>query len=167
MEVLHLPSRSLVLEKLQGCSVVHFACHGQVDQKKPSQSALLLGTGANIESLAIDDIQSMSHQSAQIAYLSACSTAYFADRTLMNENIHLASAFQLAGFRHVVGTLWDTYDDAAIEVAGRFYKRLLLEKDDSINEVSRILHDAVLEYRNEEGNSEKILHWAPFLHIGP
>jgi CHAT domain-containing protein len=43
---------------------------------------------------------------AQLAFLSACQTARNPARDLLDEAIHLASAFQLAGYPHVVGTLW-------------------------------------------------------------
>jgi CHAT domain-containing protein len=40
---------------------------------------------------------------------------------LLDESIHLASAFQLAGFPHVIATLWQTGDSAAVQVAEDFY----------------------------------------------
>jgi CHAT domain-containing protein len=43
---------------------------------------------------------------AKLAYLSACSTAENKIDQLADEVIHLASAFQVAGFRHVAGAMW-------------------------------------------------------------
>jgi hypothetical protein len=53
---------------------------------------------------------------AELAFLSACSTARPSGR-LADEAIHLASAFQLAGYRHVIGTLWPIGDWPAVEYA--------------------------------------------------
>jgi len=40
-----------------------------------------------------------------LAYLSACSTAVTGPE-LADESVHIVSAFQLAGYQHVIGTLW-------------------------------------------------------------
>ncbi len=47
---------------------------------------------------------------AQIAYLSACSTAENKAAWLSDEVIHLVSGFQVAGFPHVIGCLWPAGD---------------------------------------------------------
>ena len=77
------------------------------------------------ELLTINDLDIISHESAQIIYLSACSTAEMKARNLVNESIHLASTFQLSGFQHVIGTLWGADNNAAVEVASKFYEGLL------------------------------------------
>lgn len=63
-------------------------------------------------------------KNAQIAYLSACFTAANAVDALADENIHLASAFQLAGFNHVLATMWKSNDIACVAVAKVFYAAL-------------------------------------------
>lgn len=49
----------------------------------------------------------MNLPNAQLAYLSACSTAEDKVMKFTVENIHIAAAFQLPGFPHVIGTLWE------------------------------------------------------------
>jgi CHAT domain-containing protein len=71
---------------------------------------------AALAALALDD--------AQLAYLSACGTARMTDIHLLDEAIHLASAFQMAGFSHVIGTLWEINDAIAVEIAESFYTNL-------------------------------------------
>ena len=110
-----------------------------------------------------------THGNAPLAYLSACSTAEIKVRILADESIHLASVFQLAGFMHVVATLWLADDDAAVEIAGKFYEglefydRQLFDQRES-GSMTYALHYAVLHYRNIPGNSMAVAKWAPFIH---
>jgi len=61
----------------------------------------------------------LSH--ARLAYLSACSTAITQNQNLLDEAVHLAAGFQLAGFPHVIGTLWPILDATAAAIANDFY----------------------------------------------
>lgn len=86
-----------------------------------------------------------------------------------DEITHLAHAFQLVGFPHVVGTLWETDDRCAIEVAETFYKTLaeqLRKCGESINHevVSYALHVAVCRLKKKKPGN--VMGWAPFVHIG-
>lgn len=173
VQVLERPTAAAVLENITACSIVHFACHGVLDAERPSNSALLLGN-ASVENLTVGDLQSISYQLAQVAYLSACSTAIIGTRSLIDESIHLASTFQLVGFRHVVGTLWDTDDESAVAVAASFYQRLFHDTSTMVVSVATALHYAVLDYKialdkKQDGTSaeKKMQLWAPFIHFGP
>lgn len=97
VEVLEGPTVEVILDKIIDSSMVHFACHGFLDTKRPSKSALLLGTG-DVEELRLEDFQQLDHQLAQVAYLSACSSAEIGARNLIDGSIHLASTFQAVGF---------------------------------------------------------------------
>lgn len=59
-----------------------------------------------------------------LAYLSACSTTANSADSLIDEAIHLTSAFQLAGFRHVIGTLWEVADQHSVSIAKTVYETL-------------------------------------------
>ena len=166
IEVLDRPWAETALEKAAACSLVHFACHGTSDFRQPSKSALLLGTTI-VEKLTIGDLQSLNHQLAQVAYLSACSTAEIGARSLIDESINLATTFQLSGFRHVIGTLWGAFDSAAAAVAAKFYEYLLKQDAGTVSPVARALHHAVLDLRANSGNGDNISLWAPFIHVGP
>jgi CHAT domain-containing protein len=52
----------------------------------------------------------------RFAFLSACHT-FTGVLSLADEAIRLASAFQVAGYRHVIATLWWISDPRAPEVA--------------------------------------------------
>lgn len=166
VEVIEGPTVTGILDKVIDSSMVHFACHGFLDTKRPSKSALLLGTGS-VEELRLEDLQQLDHKLAQVAYLSACSSAEIGARNLIDESIHLASTLQVVGFRHVIGTLWGAYDRAAVAVAAKFYEHLLKQDVNTVSSVPRALHCAVLDLKAKDGNSDDISFWAPFIHLGP
>ena len=73
--------------------------------------------------LTVVDVARLRLDDAGLAFLSACSTARPGGR-LADEAIHLASAFQLAGYRHVIATLWPIGDQHAVDIADDIYTTL-------------------------------------------
>ena len=71
---------------------------------------VIVGEGCVCYHLMVQDLTVTSLEMAQLAYLSACSTAANASHDLLNEVIHIVSAFLLVGFPHVVGTFWEAYN---------------------------------------------------------
>ncbi|KAK0649103.1 CHAT domain-containing protein [Cercophora newfieldiana] len=156
---LNLPSVDDVVDKLPRCSIAHFACHGTNDRADPSNSGLILQKKpigkdeAEQDRLTVRRISELSLAGAQIAYLSACSTAENeSGGWLSDEVIHVVSGFQVAGFPHVVGCLWSSVDHACVSVASEFY-RLLLSGGDAAKwsgvEVAGAVQAAVLALREE------------------
>ncbi|CUS12371.1 unnamed protein product, partial [Tuber aestivum] len=123
--ILSNPAPAEVLKQIQNHDIVHFACHG-VSDVNPSNSHLVLFTpdGSSAAKLLARDIPNTVPLNAQLAYLSACSSAKNPSTPLADEVIHLASAFQLAGFSHTLANLWKTEDRASSEVASDFYNFL-------------------------------------------
>ncbi|QYS95109.1 hypothetical protein H0G86_002423 [Trichoderma simmonsii] len=171
MEHLSHPSPEMVLQKLPDYSLVHFACHGSSISYNPSLSGLLLVKENNAAMLTISDLENVNLKAGSIVYLSACSTAEQVDGKFADEAIHLANSFQALGFQHVIGTMWGAEDAAAGDVARRVYKKLALrmglggDGDGGRLDVSRALHEAVTEHKEEVGGTN-ITTWAPFVHIG-
>ncbi|MGK8522353.1 CHAT domain-containing protein [Nocardia asteroides] len=99
------PTKAEVLHHLTDCAIAHFACHGTTDPADPSRSHLLLHDH-DTDPLTVAELAPVHLDHARLAYLSACETALTANTRLLDEAIHLASAFQLAGYPHVIGTLW-------------------------------------------------------------
>ena len=159
------PSKADLVDALKTCTIAHFACHGTADRVEPAKSGLLLGK-ETVEKLTIEDLDTISCQNAQIVYLSACSAAEVGVMNLADESVHFASSFQLARFRHVIGTLWGVHDDAAVEVAKRFYENLPVSGEDGYISLAKALHDAVVSYRNTEDNQKNCSKWASFIHLG-
>ncbi|MEU0823038.1 CHAT domain-containing protein [Streptomyces mirabilis] len=137
----------------------HFACHGLSDPADPGANRLLLHDHRD-RPFTIGEIAGLRLDNAELAYLSACETARAADG-LADEAVHLGSAFQLAGYQHVVATLWAIRDDIGAELADNFYAHLLDEQSGP----AAALHHACRNVRQKFGNFPAL--WASHLHIGP
>ncbi|KAF5653964.1 tetratricopeptide-like helical [Fusarium sp. NRRL 25303] len=161
--VLKGPTKTETLAVLEACNAVFFGCHGQSISTQPCESYLKLGTDADSH-LTIKEIQGSRHQDAQLAYLSACSTANLSARHLVDEVVHIAGAFSLLGFRQVVGTFWEAKDIKARVVAKRFYEELMLQDCEDEDCVARAYHTAVMEMRGSK--IQDPLVWATFAHFG-
>lgn len=139
-------SKSSLLENIQGCTIFHFAGHAYTDRKNPSESCLCLkGDRIKVADLLELDLYS---RAPFLAYLSACGTLRSDADDLVDENIHLVSSCQLAGFRHVVGTLWEVNDAICVDVARIMYAKMS-EGDMSDLSVARGLHHASRSLRDE------------------
>ncbi|XXH04015.1 hypothetical protein Hte_010425 [Hypoxylon texense] len=171
--LMHLPQAEpgTVLKNIPNYSIAHFACHGFARINDPSSNGLVLVKDGRAVTLTVSDIERVDHKAGAIAYLSACSTAEQSDMKLMDEAIHLANSFQIAGYQHVIGTLWGADDRAAGEVAGSFYRKLLAERgyDNEAGkapDVAKALHEAIIEYKNSGKGGKSVLEWGPFIHTG-
>ena len=149
-----------VLRALQAGRWAHFACHGASDLSNPSASYLLL-TDHRQRPLTVVDVARLRLDDADLAFLSACSTGRPGGR-LADEAIHLASAFQLAGYRHVIATLWPIGDQHAVDIAGRIYTTLTTTGED---DVAGAVHAAVLRMRRRWGWDAPSV-WASHIHAG-
>ncbi|CAG8428350.1 unnamed protein product [Penicillium salamii] len=139
------PCREDILSALNDCDVFHFAGHGQTDQQDPSQSSLLLADGP----LALADLfkTNLHDRKPFLAYLSACGTGQIKHDALIDEALHLIAGYQIAGFRHVVGTLWEVNDETCVDVATILYS-CLKERNMTDDSVSEGLHRASRKLRD-------------------
>ena len=119
----HVPTRAAVFDRLSQVTVAHFACHGSTDPTDPSNSLLLLHDWQT-KPCTVASLAPVNLNHVRLAFLSACSTATARNQALLDEAIHLATAFQLAGFPHVIGTQWPISDEYAIRIASDFYDHL-------------------------------------------
>ncbi|KAI1127944.1 CHAT domain-containing protein [Nemania abortiva] len=173
-----------VLEALQTCRIFHFAGHGHSDPVDPSRSSLLLKDWET-NPLSVGELRDRKLQKNPpfLGFLSACSTGANEAEELVDEGINLINAFQLAGFRHVVGTLWEVSDSHCVDVAKVLYETI---RDEGMTDVAvcRGLHFAVRALRDKEISeagrrrdatmmSEAddtqdgiVSHWVPYVHFG-
>ncbi|GII82850.1 CHAT domain-containing protein [Sphaerisporangium siamense] len=159
-----VPTAANVLTHLNGCAIAHFACHGVSDPVDPSNSRLLLHDHES-DPLTVAALAPLTLDHARLAYLSACNTALTSANTLADEAIHLASAFQLAGFPHVIGTLWQINDRLAATIANAFYTGLTT-RDGTLDtaRAAHALHDAVRAARDRHPADPSL--WAAHIHVG-
>jgi len=108
---------------------VHFACHGLADERSPLESSLALslpgGARAGRENglLHAWEILEQVRLDADLVTLSACDTAL--GREMSGEGIlGLTRAFQYAGARTVLASLWPVADDSTATLMKSFYAYL-------------------------------------------
>ncbi|KAM5342910.1 hypothetical protein ACJ41O_013876 [Fusarium nematophilum] len=182
------PHKADVSSALKACRIFHFAGHGSTRPEEPLQSQLLLDDWDR-EPFTVASLleTNLTLKPPFLAYLSACGTGQILDEGSVDESI-LANACQLAGFRHVVGTLWSVDDGLCVDMARMTYEVL---RDEGIRDecVSRGLHQAMRTVRDqwvedEDGRGGKSLLsgvrgaelsqgsearrplWVPYVHFG-
>lgn len=147
-------TRAEVLGALPYSPWVHFACHAEQNPQVPSEGRLLLHDGP----LTVRQIAAARLNRAELAFLSGCETARGGD-VLADECISLAATLQLAGYPHVIGTLWPISDAEAPRIVEEFYRAMAAGEGPAL-----ALHLAVRSLRERASSP---LLWAPFTHIGP
>lgn len=136
-----------IISHLPHCAIFHFAGHGHTDNDDPLKSYLLLGDEKNdpLTVAALLETNLREHPPF-LAYLSACGTGRIRDERFFDESIHLISACQLAGFRHVIGTLWEVIDELCVDMARMTYEEI---RDGNMtdNSICLGLHNATRKLR--------------------
>lgn len=109
--------------------IVHFATHGWTDERLPMSSGLLLTIPDRIEEQAEDgflqawEIFERVRLNADLVVLSACDSGR--GKELGGEGLlSLTRAFQFAGARSVIASLWEVSDEGAADLMARFYRHL-------------------------------------------
>jgi len=146
---------------IRDCGWVHLACHAEYRPQFPSLSALQLYDGP----LTVLEIADLRPQHADFVFLSACSTAA-SSASSADEVIHLASAMQHAGYRHVLATMWFVRDVSTRRMAREIYSVLIDEGGNPMADLSALaLHRAVNGLRHRR--PEDPFQWASYIHVGP
>lgn len=148
--------RSAVVDRAPGASVIYVAAHGSSDPTRPLDGGLLMLSGTSLEAgwWTAREIQS-SRLTAQLAVLSACQTGL--GQAHDGGMIGLARAFQLAGTRRVIMSLWNVDDEAT---------RLLMTRlivHAAQNPPAEALRLAMIDTRKEYPDPAL---WASFLTFG-
>ena len=146
-----------VLDALPRHAVAHLACHAVGDPDDPSAGRLLLRDGP----LTVAEITALDLPDVQLAVLSACATAAPAG-ALVDEAIHLASAFRAAGYPQVVATLWAVPDRVAVRFSRTFHE--LVGRSRSGDAVPDAWAGAVAALRARWPGRPSV--WAAFAHLG-
>jgi CHAT domain-containing protein len=110
-------------------AIIHLAVHGVANEKHPDRAALILLSDPQSGDDGILEASEIVHlrTAADLVVLSACDTAV---GSLQGEEgiANLSLAFQLAGAKTVVSTLWSVDDTSALYLMKRFYAHLAEKK---------------------------------------
>lgn len=148
-----------VIDAIRRHRRLHVAGHAIADLLDPARSRLLVTRDGELTAAGIGHLRLPG---AQLAYLSACGTAR-PGTILADEIVHLASTLHVAGFRHVIGTLWPVADRVALRMARIVYEDLARHDDPArlaptVRAATRALRDRYPDHPSA---------WAATVHIGP
>lgn len=155
VEVEESPTLAYMSNQLPRATIAHFACHA-LSTVEPSDSGILLVD----EKLKVGTISQMRLHAGALAYLSACNTAFSKAIHLRDECITISTAFQVAGFARVVGTLWKSEDRTSYDVARKFYS--VLRSDVTRSAIA--LHEAIAQQRASHSLEPSL--WAGYIYTG-
>ncbi len=145
--------------------IIHFACHGLLDEVFPLESGLALSTpgaskpGAENGLFQAWEIFENLRIDADLVTLSACQTAL--GKEVAGEGLMgLSWAFQYAGARSVLASLWEVSDASTADLMRHFYRQV-----GSGVSKAEALRRAQLELLNHPATSAPF-YWAAFELIG-
>jgi CHAT domain-containing protein len=158
--------------------ILHFATHGYVDNGSPFDSGLVLSIpeelaeGRDNGLLQVWEIFESVRLDADLVVLSACETGIGEIRG--GEGIiGLTRAFQYAGARSVLASLWRVEDEATAELMQRFYRHLRAgkAKDEALRAAQLELIRRPLRVPNGRGgwterNAAAPYFWAALQLVG-
>ncbi len=145
---------------------LHFACHGLLDERFPLNSALALSIperpaeGQENGLLQAWEVIESVRLDADLVTLSACDTAL--GKEMGGEGlVGLTRAFQFAGARTVLASLWSISDDSTAGFMKRFYGYLRSGKPKD-----EALRAAQIDQIRDRSGSSHPFHWAAFELFG-
>jgi len=161
-----------------GVRYLHFATHAVFDDRLPLNSALALTVpetfqpGADNGLLQAWEIFEQVHLEADLVVLSGCDTAL--GEELTGEGlIGLSRAFQYAGARSVLASLWSVPDTSTAELMRRFYGYLSsgLGKDEALRQAQLELIRGPIRVAASAGeevekDASAPFYWAAFELLG-
>ena len=149
-----------MLAALPDQPVAHLSCHGTQDLRAPAWGRLALASGP----LHVRDLWRPAGSPAALAVLSACETVR-GGAALPDEALTLGTAFQLAGFRHVIGALWSISDALTVRLCADLYAGLAVPGGIAPDRAAVALHEAVRRLR--AALPDRPDTWAGYAHLGP
>jgi len=157
----------------KGARILHFATHARLDDRLPLDSALILTMLQGLPSdrdnglLQVWEIFEKVRLDADLVVLSACDTG-LGEEQGGEGLIGLTRAFQYAGARTVMASLWSVQDQATSELMIRFYKHLRagLSKDEALRQAQIELIHGPIEVVDEKGEKTLLDASAPYFWAG-
>jgi len=149
--------------------IVHFATHATLDERFPLNSAVVLSIPEKFEEgkdnglLQAWEIFERVRIDADLVVLSACESGL--GKEMGGDGlIGLTRAFQYAGARSVMASLWKISDRTTAELMVRFYKHWKegLPKDEALRAAQMELIQGPIKVKNEQGKEVEIDASAPY-----
>jgi tetratricopeptide (TPR) repeat protein len=156
-------TRDSVLAALPTHPAAHFACHTVMPSPTRHEAGRLIVSGDADRPLTIVAISQLDLPGASFAYLSACDTAA---QDMSDEGTPITSAFQLAGYGSVIGTLWQVDDQIAEWVAVGVYTELTAggARPPATAAAATALHHAIRKLRADRPGNPVL--WSGYVHTG-
>lgn len=131
-----------LLRDLVSAELIHIASHNDLEhQDGRVKGALLLAADADgTNTLSAERLIDLRGISAELLVLSACETGH--GRITSDGILNLAWAFQIAGAKSIVVSLWRNQDLSTALLMDRFYRNLLSSTDSSLPEPCTALRSA-------------------------
>ena len=141
--------------------IIHFACHGEFNDKQPMQSGLLLSKDAENDGyFQVHEIFGLDLGNANLVVLSACETAlskiYGGD-----DLVGLSRGFIYAGTPSLLATLWEVDDRSTSILMKEFYEnwhKKGMKKAEALKR-AQVALKSMRQYRHP-------YYWAPFIMVG-
>ena len=156
-------SKDTVEKRMGNVDVIHFATHGFYDAVNPMSSGIALSSSKSADPkdafLQAWEILNQPRLHADLVVLSACDSGR-GEAMHAEGMIGMTRAFQAAGARSVVSSLWQVSDESTKDLMVDFHQELRsgITKDEA-------LRRAMLKVHNEPGKSSPY-HWAAFVLTG-
>ncbi|MBP7867501.1 MAG: CHAT domain-containing protein [Acidobacteria bacterium] len=157
--------------------ILHFACHGILDEQNPLESALALTVpatpgGGDNGFLQAWEVMERMRLEAELVALSACNTALGSEAG--GEGlVGLTRAFQYAGARSVLASLWSVADETTAVLMRRFYQCLAtgVSRDQALRTAQMELLRGTARVEGGKGDPEPVdashpFFWAAFQLVG-
>ncbi|KAE8312567.1 CHAT domain-containing protein [Aspergillus transmontanensis] len=130
------PTAEEALKLMRDTDIIHIACHGAADKINPLKSSLLMQRSIDtnlrdyqrlvVDKLTVSQIAASLKAKFRrrsytgLAFLSACAAAEVSAKSLIDEDLHIASALQAIGFPHVIGSLWSVAGTMCVQLSQLF-----------------------------------------------
>jgi CHAT domain-containing protein len=157
---------------------IHFACHGLLDEQFPLNSGIALAIPVELKEeqdngiLQAWEVFERVRIDADLLVLSACETGL--GKEMGGEGlVGLTRAFQYAGARSVLASLWEVADVTTAELMKHFYEYLKagLGKDEALRKAQMDMIHKPIKVKSQEGKTQKMdashpFFWAAFQLVG-
>ena len=153
-------TEAMARSKASGFDVIHFACHGEFNDRQPLQSGLLLAKDEDNDGyLQVHEIFGLDLKNANLVTLSACETALGKIQG-GDDLVGLSRGFIYAGTPSILATLWEVDDRSTALFMESFYKNWQqgMSKPEALRQ-AQIALKSMPAYKHP-------YYWAPFVMIG-